>query len=145
MRQRHLATAVAAISLVSAPAFAQAVSGNTNLLGKAPPSSVNIPASAVKPAGTAAVKAGETVAVVSGAHNTGPAPIVTGAVPQTEGFADGVTDGTEKLGHGAKTTGKAIERGGVTVDAKGAQTGVTGSPGRATTQAKRATAVVVPK
>ncbi|MBL8774233.1 MAG: hypothetical protein JNK30_22785 [Phenylobacterium sp.] len=102
------------------------------------PSSVTVPA---QPAGQVVQRGGQAVIVGAGAHGGGPAPVVAGAVPQTRPFTEGVTDGGAKVGKGMKSTGGAIERGGVTVSPQGAKKGAEGVPRGLETQVNRAAAI----
>ena len=141
----YLITAIVAGGLsVSASAFAQTAGNAAGILGGTPaPRSVTAPSTATAPAGQAVGKGGQVIAIASGAHGNGPAPIVSGAVPQTKDFTSSVTDGTAKIGKGAKGTGEAMQSG-VTVSPSGAEKGIASAPGNLARQAGSVGQVVKP-
>lgn len=143
--KRLVSTVVAAGGLLaSSAALAQTAGNAAGVLGGTPTAnSVKIPSTATAPAGSAVTKGGQGVAIASGAHGGGPAPIVSGASPQTKDFTSSVTDGTAKIGKGMKGTGEAMQ-GGVTVSPTGAEKGVASAPGGLSQQASRAGQVIKP-
>ena len=136
---KHSVSALAIMGglLAASGAIAQTAGNAAGVLGGTPTTgSIKAPSAATGPAGTAVYKSGQAVTIASGAHGGGPAPIVSGASPQTKDFTSSVTDGTAKVGKGMKGSGEAMQ-GGVTISPTGAEKGVASAPGGLSQQASR--------